>query len=104
MPMTTFAPNLGRNSWTDYGTIVIELQWGIIRFFLTHQSHIVNPMLNNVSIAPITYFNETSNQFKNGMYKSIESSLCVQIKPNRSLILGGLTSRHPKQIHMCQDL
>lgn len=33
------------------------------------------PMLNNAPIAPVTDFNETLNQFKDEMSKSIETSL-----------------------------
>jgi hypothetical protein len=42
------------------------------------------PMFNVAPNAPVTNFNETLNQFKEELSRSLENSLGVQIKPNRS--------------------
>jgi len=39
---------------------------------------------NHVPVAPGTDFNDTLNRFKDKLSKSIEESLGVQIKPNRT--------------------
>ena len=42
------------------------------------------PMFNVAPNAPVIDFNETLNRFKEELSRSLESSLGVQIKPNRS--------------------
>ena len=41
------------------------------------------PMFNVAPNAPVIDFNETLNRFKEQLSRSLESSLGVQIKPNR---------------------
>jgi hypothetical protein len=54
IPMTTFAPNLDQNSWTDYEKIVNQASVG---YNTNHPNPLKslsqNPMVNNVIIAPI---------------------------------------------------
>ena len=42
------------------------------------------PMLSSAPVPLITNFNETLNQFRDKLSKSIENSLGVQIKPGRT--------------------
>ena len=42
------------------------------------------PILDNKPNAPSTDFNETLNQFREELFKSLEESLGVQIKPSRT--------------------